>query len=593
TLVRPKWKYLMDTYLRILRCKTKEDGVRKRKWIFEDLLSFLKFPCETDYEPQCAELTKEYVELINSKDLTSEGLSELLEDRSEDYSEFLEVLDKSSADPVLEETSADPVILEPVEETIETIEVLETLETIETVGTVEILGNSNEQTVAQEVVIVQEIPTEDVNNINQKRSKNRKTPTKRLKTRNTSPISPSCRRTTRSSLKIEDIFKFEENLNPFVLSKKKGNRFDDFEDIECPDIELPKDFFSTQLLREDLHILPGGDLHDMLEIAMQDEELLNFGCLNDEELELFLGHNNISLEENILKQMADITITEEIHRHSSQKNISPVLVDISKRIHKSKGKVPVTPQKRQPQIQPETPTKKRRVYNVVKSIERLTPAINLLKEPSYLPKRWNTSLRNLFVDHITGPFINVDEDVAPTDFVELKETMLVEETISKQNLPTKDMSTFTKMDTTIAADPANSILPISIAHLTASIPPQDQEKLQNISNSDESLEDINVLLEKQPHPSKPILGSPINSSDGISLISPNVSSEDILSQLEVFWFEEPCVKLSQLIPKDEYTAEDAAAVFSILLELHAQKKLILQQAECFRTLRIWRIGKLN
>ncbi|XP_018403833.1 PREDICTED: uncharacterized protein LOC108780577 [Cyphomyrmex costatus] len=459
----------------------------------------------------------------------------------------------------------------------------------------------------------------------------------------------------------KDIFKFEENLNPFVLSKKKGNRFDDFEDIECPDIELPKDFFSTQLLREDLHILPGGDLHDMLEIAMQDEELLNFGCLNDEELELFLGHNNISLEENILKQMADITITEEIHRHSSQKNISPVLVDISKRIHKSKGKVPVTPQKRQPQIQPETPTKKRRLFetasvptteditvplvediaepiptpelpaektailvpsqqiemeleslhstnfviakhskktkiidqkivltdkqlqkwrqnikiqskqsdNVVKSIERLTPAINLLKEPSYLPKRWNTSLRNLFVDHITGPFINVDEDVAPTDFVELKETMLVEETISKQNLPTKDMSTFTKMDTTIAADPANSILPISIAHLTASIPPSP-ERIHTIT-----------------------LEEDISSSDGISLISPNVSSEDILSQLEVFWFEEPCVKLSQLIPKDEYTAEDAAAVFSILLELHAQKKLILQQAECFRTLRIWRIGKLN
>ncbi|KYM99709.1 hypothetical protein ALC62_09327 [Cyphomyrmex costatus] len=220
TLVRLKWKYLRDTYLSILRCKTKANGVRRKKWIFENLLSFLKFPCETDYEPQCAELTKEYVEMINSKDLTSKGLSELLEDRSEDYSEFLEVLDKSSADPVLEETSADPVILEPVEETIETIEVLETLEIIETVGTVEILGNSNEQTVAQEVVIVQEIPTEDVNNINQKRSKNRKTPTKRLKTRNTSPISPSCRRTTRSSLKIGNLSVSDITVIEPILEKR-------------------------------------------------------------------------------------------------------------------------------------------------------------------------------------------------------------------------------------------------------------------------------------------------------------------------------------------------------------------------------------
>ncbi|KYM99823.1 hypothetical protein ALC62_09441 [Cyphomyrmex costatus] len=194
TWVRLKWKNLRDTYSRILKCKIKADeGVRRKRWIFEDLLSFLKFPCETDYEPQCVELTKEYVELINSKDLTAEGLLEQLEDRTEDYSEFLEVL---------EETSADPVILEPVEETVETIETIETLETIETA---EILDDSNEQTVAQEVVIVQEIPTEDVNNINQKRSKIRKTGTKRLKTRNTSLVLPSYRRTTRSSSKIDNL----------------------------------------------------------------------------------------------------------------------------------------------------------------------------------------------------------------------------------------------------------------------------------------------------------------------------------------------------------------------------------------------------
>ncbi|KYM99828.1 hypothetical protein ALC62_09446, partial [Cyphomyrmex costatus] len=86
--------------------------------------------------------------------------------------------------------------------------------------TVEILGNSNEQTVAQEVVIVQEIPTEDVNNINQKRSKNRKTPTKRLKTRNTSPISPSCKRTTRSSLKIHNLNVSDITVIEPILEKR-------------------------------------------------------------------------------------------------------------------------------------------------------------------------------------------------------------------------------------------------------------------------------------------------------------------------------------------------------------------------------------
>ncbi|KAG5325899.1 REC8 protein, partial [Pseudoatta argentina] len=494
----------------------------------------------------------------------------------------------------------------------------------------------------------------------------------------------------------KEIFKFEQNLEPSV-SKKKRDKFDDFRNIECPDIELPKDFFSAQLLKEDLHILPEDQPHDTLQIVMRDAELLNFGCLNDEELELFLC-NNMSFEErNILEGLASITIAEEVHRHSSQENLSPVLVNISKRT-KSKGNLSLTPQKRQPQIQPETPTKKRRlsfetaamppaedlaipapelpaektgmlvpsqqtdieleslhssyfmihehskkrkiidkeivltnkqlwkwrenvnIYSkkIDKPKKRLTSAINLLKEPSYLSKQWNASLRNLFVDHITGPFTSVDEDVAPAEFVQFQEAIRIEETINKQNLPMEDLSTFVKTDTVIAAEPIDSIvnvLPMPIAHADVSVPPlqeviphtitleegistvehrRDQEKLPSISNIDESLEDINALLERQSlerHPSKSILGSPATSSNGI--LQPELTSKDILAQLEVFWFNEPCVKFSQLIPKDTFTAEDAADAFNTLLELHAQKKLILQQAECFRTLRIWKMGKLN
>ncbi|XP_018046307.1 PREDICTED: uncharacterized protein LOC108685808 [Atta colombica] len=417
----------------------------------------------------------------------------------------------------------------------------------------------------------------------------------------------------------KEIFKFEQNIEPSI-SKKKRNKIDDFRNIECPDIELPKDFFSTQLLREDLHILPEDQPHDTLQIVMRDAELLNFGCLNDEELELFLCNDNMSFEErNILEELAGITIAEEVHRHSSQENLSPVLVNISKRMTKSNRNLSLTPQKRQPQIQSETPTKKRRLvfetaamppaedvaipatelpagmlipsqqtdieleslnssYFVInkhsekhkiidkeivltdkqlwkwrenvnihskkidKPKKRLTSAINLLKEPSYLSKQWNASLRNLFVDHIIGPFTSVDEDVAPAEFVQFQEAIRIEETINKQNLPMEDLSTFMKTDTAIAAEPIDSIvnvLPMPIAHADVSVPLQE-------------VIPYTITLEEG-----------ISSSNGI--LQSELTSKDILAQLEVFWFNEPCVKFSQLISKDTFTAEDAADAFNILL----------------------------
>ncbi|XP_011867192.1 PREDICTED: uncharacterized protein LOC105561639 [Vollenhovia emeryi] len=103
TWVRLKWKNLRDTYCRILKCKNKaEESARRKKWVFEDHLNFIKYPYETDYEPQCIELTKEYVQEINSGEVSCEALLEQLEDRNnEDYSEYLEVLEDTSADPVL------------------------------------------------------------------------------------------------------------------------------------------------------------------------------------------------------------------------------------------------------------------------------------------------------------------------------------------------------------------------------------------------------------------------------------------------------------------------------------------------------------
>lgn len=57
---------------------------------------------ESDYQPQCVELTEEYVQEINAGGISSEGLLEQLEDRNdEDYSEYLEVLEETAADPIL------------------------------------------------------------------------------------------------------------------------------------------------------------------------------------------------------------------------------------------------------------------------------------------------------------------------------------------------------------------------------------------------------------------------------------------------------------------------------------------------------------
>nr|XP_050867432.1 uncharacterized protein LOC127071799 isoform X1 [Vespula vulgaris]XP_050867433.1 uncharacterized protein LOC127071799 isoform X1 [Vespula vulgaris]XP_050867434.1 uncharacterized protein LOC127071799 isoform X1 [Vespula vulgaris]XP_050867435.1 uncharacterized protein LOC127071799 isoform X1 [Vespula vulgaris] len=106
TWVRLRWKNLRDTYCRILKYKNKtEKGVRRKKWIFEDHLSFLKFPYESDYQPQSIELSEEYIQDINAGGISSEGLLEQLEDRNdEDYSEYLEVLEETTADPVLVDT---------------------------------------------------------------------------------------------------------------------------------------------------------------------------------------------------------------------------------------------------------------------------------------------------------------------------------------------------------------------------------------------------------------------------------------------------------------------------------------------------------
>lgn len=127
-----------------------------------------------DYQPQSVELTKEYIQQINSSDVSAEGLLEQLEDRNnEDYTEYLEVL---------EETSADPVVMET--------------ETIET------LDNINVEIAAQEEIASEQDMDMD-NYIQRIQSKYRKIRPKRLRTEHSSSTkTSSTNKIKKSSLKI-------------------------------------------------------------------------------------------------------------------------------------------------------------------------------------------------------------------------------------------------------------------------------------------------------------------------------------------------------------------------------------------------------
>jgi len=75
----------------------------------------------------------------------------------------------------------------------------------------------------------------------------------------------------------EEAFEMQQKLESTTLLKKKDYEFDAIEDLEFPAIELPLSsqiFLDTQL-KTDLHILPGEDLNDKLQIAVS--EVLSCG----------------------------------------------------------------------------------------------------------------------------------------------------------------------------------------------------------------------------------------------------------------------------------------------------------------------------
>ncbi|XP_012064467.1 PREDICTED: uncharacterized protein LOC105627798 [Atta cephalotes] len=91
--------------------------------------------------------------------------------------------------------------------------------------------------------------------------------------------------------------------------------------------------------------------------------------------------------------MAEITFPK-VHRQSSQNALNPMLVDISKKINKSKDKLSLIPQNRQSQIQLETPTKKKRLSfeNAAARIELIASLEDVTISSSELPVKETTML---------------------------------------------------------------------------------------------------------------------------------------------------------------------------------------------------------
>lgn len=249
---------------------------------------------------------------------------------------------------------------------------------------------------------------------------------------------------------------------------------------------------------------------------------------------------------------------------------------------------------------------------------RIIPSINLVRQPSHEPKRWSAELRNMFDDFRANPR-SLDEDVPHEDVLdedvpedvqhEHVSAIRVEETISGINMPKDDLSSIAKTITETAAEPTidstvNIQLPAAnVIYETEEVPPlpeaisdpttsergtrvvdHKRDQRESISNIDESFEDIEFILEKRrrvssTHEFLQPLTSPTSRF--------SLTSHTIWQKLQIFWSKQPCVKFSTLYPIDRHTREDAGVAFSILLEFHAQMKLILQQHVSYRTLRIW------
>ncbi|XP_025153559.1 uncharacterized protein LOC105187819 isoform X2 [Harpegnathos saltator] len=209
------------------------------------------------------------------------------------------------------------------------------------------------------------------------------------------------------------------------------------------------------------------------------------------------------------------------------------------------------------------------------------PFIDLLKRPL----RCNTkSLCKLYINHIEKICSSANEDIVPVFMQTQEEIRELQKTTEDYTAPmTSKLIELEQLSTEQFS--------------TVQAPPVIDRPLHQETRTDMdtdvtgSLEDIEILLGKIQAPSttKNQLSLSSTCSSKKSHYTP-LTSREILAFLEVLWCNQSYVKFSDLVPKNTnteqnaYTKQDAATVFCILLELHAQKKLILHQTEFYHTL---------
>ncbi|XP_029178157.1 uncharacterized protein LOC114945961 [Nylanderia fulva] len=219
-----------------------------------------------------------------------------------------------------------------------------------------------------------------------------------------------------------------------------------------------------------------------------------------------------------------------------------------------------------------------------------TPAKSLLSQPSH--KLYAACLRLLFYKHFTFNRItrssSADENIGSTESTPLEQPPLRTE---KSTSLLAEVSELGKKTIIIANGstllPEVSAIPLSempdIINAAEGIAKnitihKDYEEKIDINETNETLEDIRDLLEKQHLQNDVNLES---SSASLSNTSQNVplTIQDILGLLEALWCEKLYTSFNELVP-DNTSAYEKIKIFYLLLVLHAHGTVVLNQKDC-------------
>ncbi|XP_070516086.1 uncharacterized protein [Cardiocondyla obscurior] len=157
------------------------------------------------------------------------------------------------------------------------------------------------------------------------------------------------------------------------------------------------------------------------------------------------------------------------------------------------------------------------------------------EQPSHFPEQWNTRLRNLFDDRITGPFTTTTDE-ASSELVSFSGILRAEET--------DNANVVSQMATLGLTDLANTVEQVEIVNIPS-------EKIIHETAA------VSVL-EEMPHT--------VAFEEDIKTTKVLLTVREILTMLETLWENKEIIDFNELIPElSTYTKMDAAFVFEVLL----------------------------